>query len=49
MVACNKDKCAVDTGSKKAWHGVAVSNDGDAKPPEPIDAVSSKAPANLPE
>ena len=49
VVACKADKCGVDTGSKKAWHAVLVSNDGDAKLPEPIDAVSSKAPAGLPE
>ncbi len=49
IVACKGDKCGVDTGSKKSWHAVAVSNDGDAKAPDAIDAVSSKAPASLPE
>ena len=49
VVACKADKCGVDTGSKKAWHAVAVSNDAEAKLPDPIDAVSSKAPAGLPE
>ena len=49
VVACNKGKCAIDTGSKKSWHSVAVSNDGDAKPPKDIEAVSEMAPAGLPE
>ena len=50
VVACNKaNKCGVDTGSKKSWHPVAVSNDAEAKLPDSIDAVSSKAPAGLPE
>jgi hypothetical protein len=49
IVACKGTKCGVDTGSKKAWHGVAVSNDADAKAPEALDAASDKAPAGLPE
>ena len=49
IVACKEAKCGIDTGTKKNWHAVAVSNDAEAKLPEAIDAVSSKAPAGLPE
>jgi hypothetical protein len=49
VVACSADgKCAIDTGSKKKWNGLNVTSTP-ADPPAPIDAVSSKAPAGLPE
>ena len=50
VVACDDagKKCAVDTGSKKKWHGAAVGTKG-SEPPLPLNAASSKAPASLPD
>ncbi len=48
IVACDDaaKKCAIDTGSKKKWHGATVGMKG-AEPPLPLTATSSKAPAGL--
>jgi hypothetical protein len=50
VVACDNsgDKCAVDTGSRKRWHALRIASSAGAAPPS-ISAVSSKAPASLPE
>ncbi len=50
IVACDDagTKCAVDTGSKKKWHGTAVGEKG-SEVPLPLNASSSKAPASLPD
>jgi hypothetical protein len=48
IVVCLADKCSIDTGSKHKWNGVTATN-GDPVPTAPITAVSSKAPAGLPE
>lgn len=48
VVACAGDECAIDTASKKKWNALVVSAKPVAPPPS-IDAVSSRAPANLPE
>ena len=51
IVACDggMSKCAVDTGSKRKWHGAAVATQPGSAMPLPLEAVSSKAPASLPE
>jgi hypothetical protein len=50
IVACDASgaKCAVDTGGRRRWHGVAVTSDPAKARPAPLDAVS-KAPPSLPE
>jgi hypothetical protein len=51
VVACDAGatKCAVDTGSKRKWHGAAVAAQPGGAQPLPFDAVSQKAPPSLPE
>jgi hypothetical protein len=48
IVACDEagKKCAIDTGSKKKWHGAVVGTKG-AEPPLPLNTASSKAPDSL--
>ena len=47
IVACDSGgKCALDTGSKKKWHGAAVGPKG-SEAPLPLTAASSKAPASV--
>ncbi|MBS2021397.1 MAG: hypothetical protein JST92_03235 [Deltaproteobacteria bacterium] len=48
VVACADTECAIDTGSKKKWNAVLISS-SPGQAPAAIDAVSSKAPAGLPE
>ena len=51
IVACDNsgEKCAIDTGSKRKWHALRVTSSPGGTPPQPISAVSTKAPASLPE
>ena len=51
IVACDAgaSRCGVDTGSKRKWHAAAVSAQPGAAQPTPIDALSAKAPAAIPE
>lgn len=50
IVACDGSfKCAVDTGGKKKWHGVAVAAAAGGALPLPLEHPSTKAPGPLPE
>lgn len=51
VVACDAaaTKCGVDTGSKRKWHATAVASQSGGAQPMPLDAVSNRAPPNLPE
>ncbi len=51
VVACDATaaRCGIDTGSKRKWHATVVSSQRGASRPLPLDAVSIKAPASLPE
>jgi hypothetical protein len=48
VVMCLADKCAIDTGSKRKWNSLTATA-GDPVAPAPLNGVSSKAPAGLPE
>jgi hypothetical protein len=51
IVACDAagKACGDDTGSKRKWHSAMVSAQPGGAQPMPLDAVSSKAPASVPE
>jgi hypothetical protein len=51
IVACDAtaSRCAIDTGSKRKWHAAAVASQAGARQPQPIDAVSKRAPGALTE
>jgi hypothetical protein len=51
VVACDSGTthCGVDTGSKRKWHAAAVAAQPGGPTPLPLEAVSLKAPAALPE
>jgi hypothetical protein len=51
VVACDAaaTKCGIDTGSKRRWHATAVASQSGGAQPMPLDAVSNRAPPNLPE
>jgi hypothetical protein len=50
IVACDSgNKCSVDTGSKRKWHGASIASQPGNSTPLPLEAVSSKAPPSLPD